>query len=346
MHDSSVSGLEPVTVVEDGPAGKGSWLLLTHHIPPHPAYFRVKVRRRLTRLGAVLLKNSVYVLPHSEDGLEDFQWLRQEIEREGGEATICEAVFLDGVTDARLVAEFSEARAEDYAEVVRSALPLVHELQGPAVDESSRASLFAKVSKIERRLQEVVSMDFFGSHGRATAENALRDLRKSLKPSVAEPEGVSAGATARARDGRPLPRGCTWVTRKGLKVDRIASAWLIRRFIDAAARFRFVPPQGYEPRAGEVRFDMYEGEYTHVGDLCTFETLLDRFALADPALVALGQIVHDIDCKDAKFCRAETVGVASLISGIASAHADDDARLDRGASVLDDLYEHFRTAGP
>ncbi len=121
-------------------------------------------------------------------------------------------------------------------------------------------------------------------------------------------------------------------------MDRIASAWLIRRFIDPRARFKFVPARGYRPRAGELRFDMFDAEYTHEDDRCTFETLVHRFGLRPHALGAIGEIVHDIDCKDDRYGRAETAGVASLLRGLARTAADDDERLERGAAIFDDLY--------
>jgi hypothetical protein len=128
------------------------------------------------------------------------------------------------------------------------------------------------------------------------------------------------------------------VTRRGVGVDRIASAWLIRRVIDPAARFAFVAPRGHAPAPGEVRFDMYDAEFTHEGDRCTFEVLAERFAPRDRGLRAIGEIVHDIDCKDGKFARAETAGVAALIAGIVRATDDDAERLARGAALLDELY--------
>ena len=109
----------------------------------------------------------------------------------------------------------------------------------------------------------------------------------------------------------------TWVTRKGIHVDRMGSAWLIRHFIDPGARFKFVPAKGYQPEPAELRFDMYEAEFTHEGDLCTFEVLLERFALKDPALKSIAEIIHDIDLKDSKFAREETIGIDRLIAGIA-----------------------------
>lgn len=141
----------------------------------------------------------------------------------------------------------------------------------------------------------------------------------------------------------PVPHnGATWVTRQNVYVDRIASAWLIARFIDRGALFKFVPARGYQPAPGELRFDMFEGEYTHEGDRCTFETLLRRFALDDAALDAIAGIVHDIDMKDDKFERDETDGVQTVLEGIARGLLDDDARLTAGRTVFDGLYEHFR----
>jgi len=137
-------------------------------------------------------------------------------------------------------------------------------------------------------------------------------------------------------------RGRTWVTRKGVHVDRIASAWLIRRFIDPQASFKFVPAKGYVPDAGELRFDMFEAEFTHEGDRCTFEVLLSRTDVQDPALNAIGEIVHDIDLKDEKFGREEAAGIRTLIAGICVPDREDEERIARGGAVFDDLYESFR----
>jgi hypothetical protein len=237
----------------------GRWLLLIHQLPPKPDYFRVKIWRRLQGVGAIAIKNSVYVLPFSDDAMEDFQWLRREITAGGGEATVCRASFVDGMSDQQMEALFRPDRA--------------------------------------------------------------------------------AASRRQSKDGKiPMhKRGRTWVTRPDVHVDRIASAWLIRRFIDPKARFVFG-----EPADGMVRFDMFEGDYTHEGDRCTFETLLTRFALdKDAALRAIAEMVHDLDCKDAKFERQETSGLGRMIAGVVKRHSRDDARIARGADLLDTLYESF-----
>ena len=126
-----------------------------------------------------------------------------------------------------------------------------------------------------------------------------------------------------------------------MQVDRIASAWLIRRFIDPERALQVRAGHGYAPQPGELRFDMFEGEFTHRGDRCTFEVLLGDAGLDDPALNAIGEIIHDIDLKDGKYGREEAAGVRSLIDGIAASSSDDEQRLARGSALLDDLYSSF-----
>ena len=133
-----------------------------------------------------------------------------------------------------------------------------------------------------------------------------------------------------------------WATRPGVHVDRAACAWLIRRFIDPEARFKFVSGKGYRPKEAELRFDMFEAEFTHEGDKCTFEVLLERCGLKDAALRAIAELIHDIDLKDGKFGRTEVAGIRTLIEGIGAATNDDTQRIARGSEVLNDLYEYFR----
>ena len=246
-------------------ARKRRWLLLIHQLPPEPAYIRVKVRRRLQKLGAVALKSSVYVLPESDAHREDFQWLANEIVGDGGEATICAATFLAGTSDA----------------------------------------------DIERLLA--------GAEGPRVAAKPLPSLP---------------------------PKGSVWVTRRDVFVDRMASAWLIKRFIDTSARFRFVSARNHRPRRGEVHFDMYGGEFTHEGDRCTFEVLVERFQLGGrTALRAIAEIVHDLDLKDDRFRRPETPGVLAVMQGIVGSVARDADRLARSASVFDGLHDRYSSSG-
>jgi hypothetical protein len=318
----------------DAPSGP-RWLLLIHQIPPRPAYLRVKVGRRLHSLGAVAVKNSVYVLPRSDDTLEDFQWVRREIVAGGGDASVCAAQFVEGLSDDSVETLFRSAREADYEALAKDARRLQGGLgrrKRPSARSRERAS--AGLLRLRRRLDEATRIDFFGAAGRGTVEGILSSVENSLRPAVDEAPGKALEALG------PL-RGRRWVTRAGVHVDRIASAWLIRRFIDPDASFGFVRG-GAPAREGELRFDMYEAEFTHEGELCTFEVLLQRFGLDDAALRQIGEIVHDVDLKDARFARPEAAGVDRLIAGIALRHKDDAARLADGGQVFEALYEYFR----
>lgn len=308
------------------------WLLLIHQIPPKPDYLRVKIGRRLQRLGAVPVKKSVYALPDRPQSLEDFQWVRAEIIDGGGDASICRAGFVDGLSDDQIIALFRGARDADYAALAAAARELRASLRRRDPD-ADRRSVHPEddVARLKTRFAAIVAIDYFRASGRAMAEEALRTVSEAVSPNARQdnPLGMTDAAAVRGR---------TWVTRSGIFVDRIASAWLIRRFIDRDARFRFVDPAAYRPVPGELRFDMFEGEFTHEGERCTFETLLHRFRIDDRALHAIGEIVHDIDLKDEKFGRDEAPGIERLLAGVAAAHPDDDARLERGALLFDDLY--------
>lgn len=315
------------------------WLLLIHQLPPKPDYFRVKIWRRLQRMGAVAIKSSVYALPRSDEAVEQFQWILREIVAGGGEGSVCEAAFVDGLSDAQIESLFRGAREADYAAVTEELEELVRRTPAVrALDGQRHAELEATTARLRRRLMDITAIDFIGSPARQVAEAALSRLEARARPRV--PAGRRRPASSRGRGGASRH---VWVTRRSVHVDRIASAWLIRRFIDPKARFRFVdePAGGYQPRAGEARFDMFEAEYTHEGDRCTFETLLSRFGLDRPGLTAIGEMVHDIDLHDGKFARPETAGLERLINGIARRHARDEDRIERGGAVLDELYETF-----
>jgi hypothetical protein len=322
-------------VAENEPGG---WLLLIHQIPPKPDYFRVKVWRRLQRLGAVAIKNSVYALPQSDRALEDFQWVLREIIEGGGDGSVCAARFVDGLTDQQIEALFHAARDAEYAALAEEARALADRApRGRRTAADHVAQLTAQVGRLRRRLGEIVALDVLGAPGREAAEGLVggleATLRRAAQPARAATKMGGAGARLQRR---------TWVTRSGVHVDRMASAWLIRRFIDPKARFKFVAAKGYVAKAGELRFDMFEAEYTHEGDRCTFEVLVGRAGVRDAALQPIAEIVHDIDLKDAKYRRPEAAGIDRLIAGIAMGTKDDEERVRAAATVWDGLYEYFR----
>src|SRR5262249_19606036 len=255
-----------------------------------------------------------------------------------GEASLCEARFVDGLSDDQVEALFQEARSADYDQIAEEARRLAEiSLTSTQTEEMRRAKLETDLVRLKRRLAEVVAIDFFGAPGREAATGLVSGLEARLTD-----RDSTLGADSARKFRREDLLGKTWVTRKGIYVDRMASAWFIRRFIDPNAQFKFVPAKGYKPLPNELRFDMFEAEFTHEGDRCTLEVLIERTGLHEPAVGRIAEIVHDIDLKDSKFGRQETPGIEQVIAGIAMAHKDDESRLARGSAVFDDLYEYFK----
>ena len=312
------------------------WLLLIHQIPPKPDYFRVKVWRQMQSIGAVLMKNAVYVLPRTDETLEDFQWIRRQILEGGGEATLVEARLLEGLEDSEVENLFRIARSGDYEEIAAEAGKALEALpKDPEGGQAFTGSPSNPLTKLRRKLAEVEALDFFGAPRRAQAEEALAALEATLlnlRP---------ASAPRLAATPVDSLLGRTWVTRKGIHIDRIACAWFIRRFIDPAATLRFVDAGTYRHQEGELRFDMFEGEFTHEGGLCSFEVMSQRTGMADPALQALAELIHDLDLKEDRYGRPETAGLGRMINGICQAHRADEDRVARGSAIFDDLFTAF-----
>jgi hypothetical protein len=316
---------------------RARWLLLVHQLPAKPAYVRVKLWRRLHALGAVGLKNAVHALPMSAQSQEDFQWLMKEIISDGGDAVICEAQLVDGLSDSDIRELFNSARDAAYAEIAEEARAITEKLDGDATAET-RSDVKAQLLRLKSRYRETVAIDFFDANGRQPTDGLIRALEARLSEPTGEVPGAQHTPTPRIED----LKGRVWVTRQGVHVDRIACAWLVRRFIDQDASVKFVAPQGYRPEPNDVRFDMFEAEITHEGDRCSFEVLLARAGLEDSALRAIAEIVHDIDLKDEKYAREEAPGIKALINGLCRSTRDDEERLARGFAIFDDLYAVFR----
>jgi hypothetical protein len=320
--------------VADAP--ENPWLVLIHQLPPKPAYLRVKVWRRLQAIGAVPIKNSVYALPNTDAAREDFEWLLREIREEGGDASLCEARLVDGLTDEEVRRLFSSAREADYRSLgteIRAFVQATLPPRSRTLSEQVRAQTATAVARFRKRLTEIGEIDFFGAQGREAAQGLIAGVEQRVSPSPSTESAAGARAVGDVQHR-------TWVTRKGIHIDRIACTWLIRRFLDPDATFKFVAPRGYEPAAGELRFDMFDAEFTHDGDLCSFEVMVRAFGLRDPALQAVAEVVHDIDLKEAKFAREETRGVDHLIAGLAWTHAEDDARVEQGGAIFGALYAY------
>ncbi len=216
-------------------ASPDRWLLLIHQIPAKPAYLRVKVWRRLQTIGAIAVKNAVYALPVSEQAQEDFDWLLKEITQGGGEAMICESRLIDGLADEEVRALFNAARDQDYEALAKEARAIAKGVRGRA-SLQQRAEARAQLARLVAKQAQIVALDFFGANGREAVDGLVAGLEESLREETAADPVEEQAASGSIDD----LRGRVWVTRHGVHVDRIACAWLVRRFIDPAARFKFV----------------------------------------------------------------------------------------------------------
>jgi hypothetical protein len=311
------------------------WLLLIHQIPPKPNALRVKIWRRLQHVGAVAIKQSVYAMPLSEQSREDLSWILKEIIEGGGDGSISEARFLEGLKDEQVIALFQNARKSDYEKIIQETRQLLSDWSsfGPDSHDPPVRSQ-TQVYKLRQRFDEVAAIDFFQAPEKGTAEILLQELASQVSR-----QPLTAYA---AKDGFDNLEGKTWVTRKNIFVDRIACCWLIRRFVDKQAVFKFVQNPQYDSEPGEIRFDMFEGEFTHEGDRCTFEVMVQRMQLQDRALSPMAEVIHDIDLKDAKYKREETVGFNALLAGMVASYPEDKDRMEEGFRLFENLFAYFQ----
>lgn len=284
------------------------WLLLVFSLAKQNASLRVSVWRKLQRYGVVALGNSGYLLPNSAENREHFEWLAATIRSHRGDASVVEVRSIDNCSATQLKSRFSAARAQDYRQLLkelRTAVPKP-----------------ARLARLRQRFQHIVSIDFFGHPLREQVERALH---QSI------PNHPEIGRATRSEYQRRV-----WVTRPRPGIDRVTSAWLIRKFIDVRARFAF-SAESHKP-AGSVPFDMYEGGFGHRGEDCTFETLTKAFGIGDKRVGTIAQVVHDADLLDDKFGRYEGLGIDAVLKGWARQGWTDQKLLIRGLELAEGLY--------
>lgn len=320
------------------------WLIFFHTMPAKPVAARMKVWRRLSRAGALHLKGSVYLLPFSEEHRELLSWLAQEIETLGGEAdfvTVERTAFLDS---SALAALFNQARSQAWRALEPEVEALERALSAPRANKTPEAvkKLVGQLKHLKDQHQDLEGMDFFalpeGSElgRRLTAlEEKLAALREAKAATPGKP--VRPTVVTRRREDY---RGRLWVTRPKPFVDRMASAWLIRRFIDPAARFDFLP-EGSPLPAGAVGFDMTDGEFSHLGHWCTFEVLIKTFGLKEKVLARLARIVHVLDLRDGMYDAPQARGAEEILRGISRTAANDQEALEKGMAVFEMLHASF-----
>ena len=321
------------------------WCVLIHALPARPLYLRARVRRQLAQVGAAPLKKAVYVLPYSDQSLERLRSIGAEIAAAGASAFVCEATFSDAKTDRIVVLAYNQELHVQYrawmdeARSMRIRRPA--RAAGAAQQSRTRAKarsaadvLPERLARLHERLEALRARDLFRAPGNGEAAALLADL-----------EHRHAGSSSAGRGKADLV-GLRWVTRKGLHVDRLACAWVVRRFVDPSATFRFVALSDPALAAGEIGFDMPGAAITHEGGRCSVESLVLRAGVKDPAVQRIAEIVHDIDLKDERYRHPETSGFEQLLVGTIVSHPRDEDRLEHGLALFDALYAAASRGAP
>jgi len=313
---------------------KERWLVFAYQLPARPSNGRVKTWRRLQQVGAVPVKNSVYVLPNTAQAMEDFEWLRTEVGAFGGQASIFEASSINGVEERQIIEHFRKARTGDFGKLNKDIKAMrTRRRQSPRPDEHGLRAVRA----LRDRYEQLRRHDFFSAPGGAEAEAALIELDAGARRPVT---GLVETPTLGHLDIREYQHR-TWVTRPRPGVDRFSSAWLIRRFIDRGAQFVFATSAERVPEA--IPFDMYQsGGFRHEGDRCTFEVLQERFGINDACVRRLGEIVHDLDLKDDRFRSPHAPTIGNLVEGLRASIPDDAGLLAQGIMLFEALYLSFQ----
>jgi len=305
-----------------------SWLVLMVSLPPHPSSLRVRVWRKLRALGAIPLRKSMYLLPPTPDNFERFQWLSQEVQKDGGEATFLSVDNVENMKRAEVVRLFQQVRDQDYRVLVERYRKVARGLDRKKASQGT-ARRNEELARLARELERIREIDFFDAPGYHEAKRLQETIEMRLHPSQTD----SPAAADLPMDSL---RGRRWVTRPRPHVDRIGSAWLIKRFIDPEAEFVFAPTKEFPSDA--IPFDAAGVEFGHQGEDCTFETLVKRLGQRDRRLTHLAEIVHEVDLKDQKFPRDEARGVDLAIRGLLATFKDDQEVLVQGMVLFDGLY--------
>jgi hypothetical protein len=306
-----------------------SWLFLLFNLPAKQSSDRVRFWRRLKKFGTIQIKSSTYVLPDEPVHYERFQWLAKEIVDTGGEATLVRVKDIEGMPYSAVVALFNDARSRDYDELVE---PLNLLVKDTKTRKNSPESFASQLQKLRQRFQEIRDLDYFES---SRGEDLHRLFEKA----------ESFGVPIKRRETRDRLRiedyrSKLWITRPRPEIDRVGSAWLIRKFIDPDASFVFANTPSETPEA--IPYDMFEVEFSHHGDCCTFETFIERFGIRDRTVRRLAELIHDADLEDDKFHRLEGFGVEQIFKGLAKQGLTDHEILSKGFECFDALYAQFK----
>jgi hypothetical protein len=315
------------------------WLLIFYSVPSHPVSARMKIWRKLAKAGAVQLKGAVYILPASDEHEELCQWIIGEVKSLGGDGAFVRTPRVETIPDPDVRALFNTQRDAEYRELDKILDGLERKVQSSrkSAVAGTRDAVAGPLAVTKKTYEDIQGRDFFSSPlGRETGKH-IRSLETTLlglqEPDTAKPAPL-------ARKDLKAYRRKVWVTRKRPFIDRMAAAWLIRRFLDPEAKFRFVANADAAALApGEIAFDMQGGEFTHHGELCTFEVLVRSFGIKDKAVRKIAEIVHDLDLKDDKYGNAAGSGIEEVLTGIRKTVKDDAEMLEKGIVVFEMIYQ-------
>ena len=320
------------------------WILLIHQIAQDSPNLRVKIWRNLKKHGAVLFKNGVYVMPFTDEHEETMQWLCNQIKEGGSDASLFITESLNKEQDAEIIKTFQETCNKAYLDLIGSCDNLIKKIEQiektEGITDKSSVMLKRELCEIIKSAEDIAKTDFFHASQNENVFNKIHLMQQKLNEwSKTTEKGITAiNKVYKVKDFLNKK----WVTRKDIFIDRLASAWLIKRFIDTKAMFVF-SSKDKKPR-NAIPFDMYGSEFTHHGEDCTFETFMKAFDLNDPALQSIAEIVHDIDVKDNKYGRKEAEGISQIVTGLSQKLKNDNKLLEKGLEIFDALYQNYSSS--
>ena len=298
-----------------------AWLLLLYGLPTKHGSERVNLWRKLKKFGALQLKTSAYVLPDQPVHFERFQWLAKQVRDDGGDATLIRVTEIEGLSNQQIAQKFNEARTRDYGDLSRAATAFIKKKK-----KGKQDSFSDEIERFQQRFNEIRVIDYFDCPAAHDAQILLKRAAGLLSSSPQAAPKLDAKKFA----------GKTWLTRPRPEIDRVGSAWLIRKFIDPNARFAFAANPAVHPEA--IPYDMLDVEFTHQGEDCTFETFLKRFAIRDRAAQQIGEMIHDADLEDGKFQHVECFGLDRVFKGWAKLGLSDAEILAKGFDCFEALH--------
>ncbi len=313
------------------------WLLIFYNVPSQPVSNRMKIWRKLAKAGAVQLKGAVYILPANDEHEEFFQWLIGEVKSMGGDGAFVRVSEIKAMDVGDIRELFLRQAEKEYHGLEKQVDALERKVQSAKKGTTGLAAVLGgEFSKLKKEFEAAQGRDFFGSPAGEVFFKRIRVLEGGLKS--VERTKAETPIRIEMKQIRDY-QGRMWATRKNPFVDRMASAWLIRKFIDPKASFKFMDERGLAKVGGKtVAYDVRGGEFTHIGDLCTFEVLMKSFGIRDRAVGKIAEIVHELDVKDEKYGTKEATGLEEILTGIRKAYKDDAAVLEQGMQAFEMLY--------